>query len=540
MGRMDGFDPWIDAEDLENEAAVRGLVSALEESEYEELTEEIWGKLSRTYTGKNGNRLKKWVFLRTYLSLCELDEVEANPRILKLLQVKKVRTLSGVTPVTVLTKPFPCPGKCIFCPTDVRMPKSYLADEPGAMRAYRAEFDPFEQVQGRIDTLYANGHSVSKIELLILGGTWSSYRNQYQEEFIRRCLDAMNQQISPNLEAAQKLNEHAIHRNVGLVVETRPDHVTFKELAWMRTLGVTKVQMGLQSMDDEVLALNHRGHTVEESTRALRRLRRAGFKIVLHWMPNLLGSTPQKDLEDFKRIWNHPDVQPDELKIYPCSLLKNAELYQYWQRGEWEAYSDEDLIELTAECKALVKPYCRINRVFRDIHPHHIVTGMNRLNFRQMVKKHMAQKQTECHCIRCKEVKGKIDDLNQLTLNPYRYETSISTEYFLNYQTQNEQIAGFLRLSLPYHPDKDVDHLPELQGAALVREVHVYGPALQFGQRQSGTQHRGVGTRLLEDAEHFAHQAGYSKLAIIASVGTRDYYRKRGFELQGTYMVKSW
>ena len=540
MGRMDGFDPWIDAEDLENEAAIRGLVKELEEEKYTEITDEVWSSLSRKYTGKNGQRLKKWVFLRTYISLCELDEVEVNPLILKLLQVKKVRSLSGVTPVTVLTKPYPCPGKCIFCPTDVRMPKSYLADEPGAMRAYRAEFDPFEQVQGRIETLYANGHSVSKIELLILGGTWSSYTKKYQEEFIRRCLDAMNQQTSPHLEAAQTLNEQATHRNVGLVVETRPDHVTFKEVAWMRTLGVTKVQMGLQSMNDEILALNHRGHTVEESAEALRRLRRAGFKLVLHWMPNLLGATPQSDLEDFKKIWTHPDIQPDELKIYPCSLLKNAELYHYWQRGEWEAYSDQDLIELTAECKALVRPYCRINRVFRDIHPHHIVTGMNRLNFRQMVKQYMAKEQTECRCIRCREVKGKIDDPKQLSLDPYRYETSISTEYFLNYQTPQQQIAGFLRLSLPHCPDKDVDHVPELKGAALVREVHVYGPALQFGQRQSGTQHQGVGTRLLEDAQRIARSAGYQKLAIIASVGTRAYYQKRGFNLQGTYMIKRW
>jgi elongator complex protein 3 len=420
------------------------------------------------------------------------------------------------------------------------MPKSYLADEPGAMRAYRAEFNPFEQVQGRIDTLYSNGHSVSKIELLILGGTWSSYTKKYQEEFIRRCLDAMNQQTSPHLEAAQLLNEQAIHRNVGLVVETRPDHVSFKEVAWMRTLGVTKVQMGLQSMDDRILDLNHRGHTVEESAEALRRLRRAGFKLVLHWMPNLLGATPQSDLEDFKRIWSHLDIQPDELKIYPCSLLKNAELYKYWQRGEWEAYSDQDLIELTAECKALVRPYCRINRVFRDIHPHHIVTGMNRLNFRQMVKKYMADEQTECQCIRCREVKGKINNPDQLTLDPYKYETSMSTEYFLNYQTPQNQIAGFLRLSLPYNPEEDVDHLDELKGAALVREVHVYGPALQFGQRKSGTQHQGVGTRLLDDAQRISHQTGYRKLAIIASVGTRAYYQKRGFSLQGTYMIKVW
>ena len=609
----DGLDPWNDAEDLSNTQAVLGIVHALElwitQAQQEQksitLSHREWSLLIRKHPAHDGKLLKKWVISKTYLSLCQKGMLELNPTLLRVLQVKKIRSLSGVTPVTVLTKPFPCPGRCIFCPTDVRMPKSYLADEPGAMRAFRAEFDPYTQVKGRIDTLYANGHPVDKIELLILGGTWSSYPKNYQSEFIQRCFDAMNNQTSDSLTHAQELNEKAQHRNVGLVVETRPDHVTYRELVWMRTLGATKVQMGLQSMDDEVLALNHRGHTVAQSAQALRRLRRAGFKLVLHWMPNLLGSTPEKDLADFKRIWSHLDIQPDELKIYPCSLLENAELYQYWQEGKWQAYSDDELIHLTAECKKLIPPYCRVNRVFRDIHPHHIVTGMNRLNFRQMVLAHMQKNQSSCQCIRCREIKDlseyvtldvvveewpqmhpladpsaylisqphrfstqpkqaeqaeqaenivqvtqeNIEDPNNelakettLYLYQYPYQTNISQEIFLSFETQTGKLAGFLRLSLPdtQHPltEKVTQHLPELHAAALVREVHVYGASLHLGSRAPSGQHQGLGTRLLTMAEKIAHTYGYTHMAIIASVGTRLYYQARGYHLQGTYMLK--
>jgi histone acetyltransferase (RNA polymerase elongator complex component) len=608
----DGLDPWIAAEDLSNTHAVLGIVRAVEaeiehaqnNGEYYQISHRAWSILIRKFPSHDGKLLKKWVILKTYLSLCEQGQVILNPHILKALQVKKIRSLSGVTPVTVLTKPFPCPGRCIFCPTDVRMPKSYLADEPGAMRAFRADFDPYTQVNGRIATLYANGHPVDKIELLILGGTWSSYPKNYQSTFIQRCFDAMNQVNSESLAHAHQLNESAQHRNVGLVVETRPDHVTHREISWMRSLGVTKVQMGLQSMNDHVLKINHRGHTVAQSAKALRRLRRAGFKLVLHWMPNLLGATPQQDLADFKKIWSHPDIQPDELKIYPCSLLENAELYEYWKRGEWQAYSDEELIELTAECKKIIPPYCRINRVFRDIHPHHIVTGMNRLNFRQMVQAYMQRHKSKCNCIRCREIKDLSEyiqlevkeskwpllhplsdqgsglpsiqavlahqDLHKkrtqeiaqketqeiaqmkeevlersqkeiqdhLQIYQYPYTTSISQEIFLSFETNAGKLAGFLRLSLPFLPEDNVEHVIELKGAALVREVHVYGASLHLGSRAPSGQHQGLGTRLLTYAEKISQTHGYTRLAIIASIGTRLYYQARGYHLADTYMIK--
>jgi elongator complex protein 3 len=266
--------------------------------------------------------------------------------------MKPVRTLSGVTTVTVLTKPYPCPANCIFCPTDVRMPKSYLPDEPGARRGLEHDYDPFKQVNARIGALEAVGHPIDKIELLILGGTWSAYRRDYQQAFIQRCFDAMNGRESASLEEAQQVNENASSRNVGLVIETRPDEITPKELAWLRKLGVTKVQMGAQSLDDRILELNCRGHTVADTHQAVALLRAAGFKIVLHWMPNLLGATPDSDRADFPHLWQ--DLCPDEIKIYPTQLLANAELYHYWQRGEYTPYTTPELLGLLADIKPTI------------------------------------------------------------------------------------------------------------------------------------------------------------------------------------------
>ncbi|HEX9617011.1 MAG TPA: radical SAM protein, partial [Anaerolineales bacterium] len=259
--------------------------------------------------------LGKHMLVAAYKALTASGEWPADSHLLARIRMKPVRTLSGVTVVTVLTKPYPCPGKCIFCPTDVRMPKSYLPDEPGAMRALHHEFDPYDQVAARLEALEAVGHPTDKIELLVLGGTWSAYRKDYQEWFIRRCFEALNGVDSRTLKEAQEFNETAEHRNVGLAIETRPDHVDPKELTWLRYLGVTKVQLGAQSFDDRILALNQRGHTVDETRRAVELLRAGGFKIVLHWMPNLLGATPESDRADFPRLWD--GFCPDEIKIYP-------------------------------------------------------------------------------------------------------------------------------------------------------------------------------------------------------------------------------
>lgn len=501
--------------------------------------------------------LNKSMLVTIYNEMVAAGEIEADPRLLERLRMKPMRTLSGVTTVTVLTKPYPCPGKCIFCPTDVRMPKSYLPDEPGAMRAVEHQFDPYAQVRSRITQLQALGHPTDKIELLILGGTWSSYKRDYQEWFVKRCFDAMNAltpaPLSPGegvrrmgegeyklpvgeLSEAHTYNETTHHRNVGLVIETRPDEITPDEIKWLRHLGVTKVQMGAQSLDDRILEMNKRGHDVECTRRATALLRAAGFKIVLHWMPNLHGATPETDREDFARLWE--DFCPDEIKIYPNQLLANAELYEYWQRGEFKPYTTQELIELIADIKPTIPRYCRVNRVIRDIPSTNVVEGNRRTSLRQDVHDEMKRRGTKCQCVRCREVRGKPVSAEALRLDDMVYQAGAAEEHFISYVTPDDKLAGFVRLSLP-GKDSPQTEISDLSGAALIREVHVYGQSLPVGAEKEGAaQHAGLGTRLLEEAEHIAREKGFTRMAVISAVGTRGYYLRRGFERGELYLVK--
>lgn len=493
--------------------------------------------------------LSKAQLVAAYRRLVESGLWKPDPKVLARIRLKPVRSLSGVTVVTVLTKPYPCPGECIFCPDDVRMPKSYLPDEPGAQRALQHRFDPYAQVRARLAALEAVGHPTDKIELLVLGGTWTAYPKDYQETFVKRLFDALNADdcppawrqgedcVAPSLEAAQRHNETARHRNVGLVIETRPDHITPAVLRRLRRLGVTKVQIGAQSLDDRILALNKRGHTVADLRRAVALLRAAGFKIVLHWMPNLLGATPESDREDFARLWD--GLAPDELKIYPTQLLPGTELLAYWQRGAYRPYTTEELVSLLADVKATVPPYCRINRVVRDIPSTHVVAGNKRTSLRQDVHAEMARRGTRCRCIRCREVRGQPVQPDLLHLEDYTYRADFAEEHFLQFVTPDDRLAGFLRLSLPLPEDPEVGMAEDLAGAALVREVHVYGPSLPVGEEAPGAaQHVGLGTRLLREAERLAREAGFRRLAVIAAVGTRRYYLARGFTRGQFYLVK--
>jgi elongator complex protein 3 len=513
-----------------------------------------------------GGHLAKSDLVGAYHWMVDSGEIPADPALLESLRMKPVRTLSGVTTVTVLTKPYPCPGKCIFCPTDVRMPKSYLPDEPGAMRALEHDFDPFAQVRSRIEALEATGHPTDKVELLILGGTWSSYRRDYQEWFVTRCFDAMNgaeetnrgareerrdiegdpsadsassavEKVGPGeLQQAQTLNENALHRNVGLVIETRPDEITPSEIAWLRDLGVTKVQLGAQSLDDRILELNKRGHDVACTRRAVALLRAAGFKIVLHWMPNLHGATPLSDRADFARLWD--GFCPDEIKIYPNQLLANAELYGYWLRGEFTPYTTEELIDLIADIKPGIPRYCRVNRVIRDIPSTNVVEGNRRTSLRQDVQAELKRRGARCQCIRCREVRGQSVEASMLELADEIYPAGAAEEHFLSFVTPDDRLAGFLRLSLP-GADSPETGLTDLEDAALVREVHVYGQSLPVGGGHAGAaQHAGLGTRLLIEAERITLSAGYRRLAVISAVGTREYYLERGFERGELYLVK--
>jgi elongator complex protein 3 len=432
----------------------------------------------RSHPLPDGGYLGKHVLVAAYRELTGSGEWHPDQRLLERIRMKPVRTLSGVTTVTVLTKPYPCPGKCIFCPTDVRMPKSYLPDEPGARRALQHEFEPFDQVAARLQALEAVGHPTDKIELLILGGTWSSYRRDYQEWFLQRCMDALNGVDTPDLETAQRVNETAKHRNVGLVIETRPDHVDPGEIAWLRRLGVTKVQMGAQSLDDQILAANRRGHTVDETRQAVALLRAAGFKIVLHWMPNLLGATPDSDRVDFGRLWD--GFCPDEIKIYPNQLLANAELYEYWLRGEYHPYTTAELIDLIADIKPSIPRYCRVNRVIRDIPSTNVVEGNKRTSLRQDVQLELQRRGQRCQCVRCREVRSQSIAFSELATNDLVYQVGSTEEHFLSFDTPNDQLAGFLRLSLP-GPGGPETGLPDLRGAAGWRRRARCGPAYRPG-----------------------------------------------------------
>jgi elongator complex protein 3 len=524
-------------------------------------------KTLRSYPLNAGGYLNKSMLVAVYNEMVAAGEISEDARLLERIRLKPVRTLSGVTTVTVLTKPYPCPGKCIFCPTDVRMPKSYLPDEPGAMRGLEHEFDPYAQVRSRIEQLKSVGHPTDKIELLILGGTWSSYRRDYQEWFIKRCFDAMNEltpaplrhlhlaqvQVSApsgppmgeraekagdgELEKTHSLNESTHHRNVGLVIETRPDEINPDELRWLRHLGVTKVQMGAQSLDDHILEINKRGHDVECTRRATALLRAAGFKIVLHWMPNLLGATPESDRQDFAKLWN--DFCPDEIKIYPNQLLANAELYEYWQRGEFRPYTTQELIDLIVDIKPTIPRYCRVNRVIRDIPSTNVVAGNRRTSLRQDVHDEMKRRGTHCECVRCREVRGKTVNAQSLKLDDLVYLAGRAEEHFISFVTPDDRLAGFVRLSLPIK-DSPPTGMSDLDAAALIREVHVYGQSLPVGAEKKGAaQHAGLGTRLLEEAESIAKANGFERMAVISAVGTRGYYLERGFERGEFYLTKT-
>jgi len=517
--------------------------------------------------------------VRAYEQFATAGALPFERWVLRRLQLKPVRTSSGVAPVTVLTAPAGCPGRCIFCPDAAGMPKSYLPNEPGARRAAECGFDPFLQVSTRLRTFEAMGHTADKVELLILGGTWNAYPRRYREWFVQRCLDAMNGEVSDGQESAsadlleaQARNERAPHRNVGLVVETRPDWVTPEEVRHLRWLGVTKVQLGVQSLDDHILALNQRGHDVAAVRRAVGLLRAAGFKLHLHWMPNLLGATLQSDRLDFARLWLDPALRPDELKIYPCSIIDGTELYRIWQGGEYTPYGDDELVQLVAECKTMIPPYCRVSRVFRDIPADDIVAGSKRSNLRQLVHAYMSAHELSCRCIRCREVRGAPVDGENLRLAVLGYDTSSTTEYFLSYETSEGKLAGFLRLSLPRREPAGTDRcgsaelatgqaprlvedsggqsdaagdvqravweiLPEIAGSAMIRELHIYGPALGIGKASAGeAQHLGLGRRLVAEAMRRARAASYDRLAVIAALGTRTYYEGLGFTRGELYM----
>ena len=504
-------------------------------------------KTIRSHPLALGGYVSKHTLVSVYRQLVRDGITAEDPGLLARIRMKPTRSLSGVSTVTVLTEPHACPGECLFCPDDKDLPKSYLKEEPGAARAWQNHFDPYLQVSSRIESYNATGHPTDKIELLILGGSWSAYPADYRTWFVKRCFDAMNAMDSATLEEAHAFNESAHCRNVGLVVETRPDMVTPAEIAEMRRLGVTKVQMGAQSFDDGILLRNCRGHSVEDTLNATALLRAAGFKIVLHWMPNLLGATPQSDRIDFARMWSG-GFCPDELKIYPTQLVKEAPLYDIWEKGEYQPYSTGELVQLIADIKPTIPEYSRVNRVVRDIPSDYIIAGSKRSSLRQDVHAELVARGLRCRCVRCREIRGQAVEIKTLEMKDLIYYPADAQEHFISYSTPDDRLAGYLRLSLPAavssQKRKDAGSqlyalIPEIDGAALIREVHIYGQSLEVGADLSGAaQHSGLGTALLEKAEQLAKTAGFRQMAVIAAVGTRLYYEKRGFKRSVLYMTK--
>lgn len=489
--------------------------------------------------------------LALYKELIEEGSETPNPHAELAMRKIKTKSNSGVAVVSLLTKPFPCPGRCTYCPTEENMPKSYLAKEPAAARALLNDFDPYLQITNRLRALEMNGHPIDKIEMIVIGGTWSFYHPVYQEEFLIGCYRACNDygtdqdsrtetyedRIAYLLEL-QDRNELAKCRIIGLSIETRPDYITDFEIERLRKLGVTKVEIGVQHLDDDVLKLTKRDMKIDRVKRATEKLRNAGFKLVYHMMPNLPGSTPERDISMFDELFSGTDFHPDMLKIYPCMVLEHSELYDIWKEGGFKTYSDEQLIEVMREEKKRVPPYVRIQRVYRDIPASYIKAGSTISNLRQVMDADMKKNGWQCRCIRCREIREGEVRAEGFELSHITYRTGTGTEMFLSFEdVKGDKLVSFTRLRLPDDHGKDA-LLSVLRGAALIRELHTYGRHLHVGEGGKQSQHIGFGRKLLAEAERIAKEKGYTKLAVISGIGVREYYRKLGYDLEATYMVK--
>lgn len=479
----------------------------------------------------------------------EIGLKPVSTRLSGFLTKRATRTLSGVTPITVLTKPYPCPGQCIYCPLEPGMPKSYLSNEPAAQRAKLNKFDPARQVKMRIKALEANGHIVDKIELLVLGGSWSAYDKKYQQWFLKRCFDVCNSYPSvsrgftPRLKEAQKKNETAKYRIIGITLETRPDLIDEKEIKWLRELGCTRVQLGVQHLDEKILKLVKRNQTNKQVAQATKLLKQAGFKVDYHLMPDLPTSTPAKDLKMFKQLFSDERFKPDQIKIYPTVVNEYAPLYKWLKQKKYKPYSEKQLANLLLKIKQTVPYYVRINRLIRDIPKESIKAGNKITNLRQFLQTELKKQNKKCKCIRCREARADVSDLKKAKLFTIKYRSSDGIEYFISFENpKRDKLYSFMRFrinNLTRIAKSPALGLPELKNAALVRELHTYGQLLPVDRRdKSKIQHLGFGKKLMKIAEELTKKHGLNKIAVISGIGVRPYYRKLGYRLEGTYMVK--
>lgn len=562
-------------------------------------------------TGKMPHYAKKKL-LPYYLKTKESDpglweswnvDSALEKKLIQTLQVKPRRTASGVATITVITKPWKCSSNCLYCPNDLRMPKSYLADEPACQRAERNYFDPYLQVTSRLRTLTHMGHVTDKIELIVLGGTWTDYPESYQIWFVKELFRALNEaeraegkakerqrfyedaglsncredleefvrdaqsavesgdltynramtslyeendgwktasaiQTADLAELAeqQTANEDARHRVVGLVIETRPDAITCENLRLIRQLGCTKVQMGIQSLDPTILRMNNRGIGTDAIRKAFELLRIFGFKIHVHFMANLYGSNVEADKRDYRRLVTESAYLPDEVKLYPCALVHGTGLCELFENGKWRPYTEDELLDVLVTDASITPPYVRISRMIRDISSHDIVAGNKKINLRQMVERKAAATNTPIEEIRYREISTADTDIGELSLDIIPFETTVSSERFLQWVTPDGKIAGFLRLSMPHNDYvSSTPGLPVGPGEAMIREVHVYGKVAGLHRAGDGAQHLGLGKQLIKIACDIAKNNGYAKINVISSVGTREYYRALGFTESGLY-----
>lgn len=508
--------------------------------------------------------------IEKYNELVDSWELEENIIFKKVLRKRWIRSLSWVTVISLLTDFFWCPWKCLYCPTFEWLPKSYIPNEPAVMRAELNKFDPIMQIHNRLRALEITGHKIEKNDVRIIGWTWSVYPKEYQENFIKWIYDAFNTyedmklhiektdlssdrfasfkikegykiKASKNLEEAKLLNQTAKCRIIWIAIETRPDWITPKEIARLRKFWVTRVEIWYQTTIDEINELNKRWHWNKESINATKLLKDAWFKVVAHIMPNLLWSTPEKDKESLAKVFDDQNFRPDELKIYPMVVTKNSELTKIWENWWFKAYDDETLINLTAELETMIPEYVRLNRTYRDIPGSEILEWSKIANLRQIVENRLKAQGIKLVDIRHREIKDLKNDPKWALLNTYEYEASDWKEYFMTFEDPEDRVIfSLLRLRLPKINPEIISVLPELEGAALIREIHTFWDQLSIWEKWSTFwQHLGFGKKLIAESERIARENWYKKMAVIAGVWVRQYYEKRWYDLVWEYMIKT-
>jgi elongator complex protein 3 len=508
-------------------------------------------KISEKYKIKTLSNFELFEF---YQKLLKKRRIKRSKKLEKILKTRPIRSLSGIVNISVLTQPFPCPGKCIFCPTEKGMPKSYLSGEPAAERAKKLSFDPYLQVKKRIEMLKFEGHPTDKIELRIVGGSFTFYPKKYQAWFIKECFRSCNSfkqsncllntamaELIRQLGKEQRKNEKAKNRIVGISIETRPDLINEEEVKWLRKLGVTMVEIGVQSVFDEILEKNETGLNVEKIAWATKILKDSGFKVLYHLMPNLMGSNPNLDKKCFEIVFSDEKFKPDWIKIYPTVVTKESRLYKFWKEKKYKPYDCKELIELLIEIKKNLPFWVRVTRIFRDIPSTKIVAGCKISNLREVVKKEMEKRGLFCHCIRCREVREKYDPKEKVYLFREDYEASGGKEIFLSFENKERtKLFSYLRLRIPSQIFEGKKHfLPVLENSAIIREIQTFGEMVPIEKRKVAPQHRGLGKKLVKEAEKIAKKEfGLKKIAVISGVGVRNYFSQLKYKLKDTYMIK--